>query len=172
MLEDNEKGDELRQYFIDCEKKLLTQNMLPDFSNPAVAARAWATEFEAKQLAMAQLEQAKPKLEAWEQYLSLDGTMLATDFAKSVGLSSAVTLNNFLINKGILCKKTNAKGTHTARAGYEEWFKKVARPYTDLETGEDKTAYQLRISGLGIEKLRSIVQEGFATGELKKSKSK
>src|SRR5680860_223771 len=31
---------------------------LPDFSNPAIAARAWADEMEGKQIALDQLEQA------------------------------------------------------------------------------------------------------------------
>lgn len=36
---------------------------LPDFTNPAVAARAWADEVEAKQAALVQLEAAKPSVE-------------------------------------------------------------------------------------------------------------
>jgi len=36
---------------------------LPDFTNPAIAARAWADEVEAKQAALVQLEAAKPSVE-------------------------------------------------------------------------------------------------------------
>ncbi|NCC28674.1 MAG: hypothetical protein EOM22_11160 [Gammaproteobacteria bacterium] len=36
---------------------------LPDFTNPAEAARAWASEYEHKQAALAQLEAAQPAIE-------------------------------------------------------------------------------------------------------------
>lgn len=40
---------------------------LPDFSNPAAAARAWADEYEAKQIALAALEAAQPAIEFHER---------------------------------------------------------------------------------------------------------
>lgn len=42
---------------------------LPDFANPVAAARAWADEVEAKQIAVAALEEAKPRLEAYDHFL-------------------------------------------------------------------------------------------------------
>ena len=54
------------QAFNAMEKELQAskqQSTLPDFTNPVVAARAWADEFEAKQKALAQIEQDKPKVE-------------------------------------------------------------------------------------------------------------
>lgn len=42
---------------------------LPDFTNPVAAARAWADEVEAKQIAVAALEEAKPKLDAYDHFL-------------------------------------------------------------------------------------------------------
>jgi phage regulator Rha-like protein len=40
---------------------------LPDFTNPAEAARAWAAEYEGKARALAQLEEAKPAIEFHER---------------------------------------------------------------------------------------------------------
>ncbi len=45
---------------------------LPNFSNPAEAARAWADEVEAKQAAVALIEQQKPAVEFVERYVSAD----------------------------------------------------------------------------------------------------
>ena len=39
---------------------------LPDFSNPAEAARAWAKEYEEKQKALAQVTEMKPKAEFYD----------------------------------------------------------------------------------------------------------
>lgn len=43
--------------------------MLPDFTNPAAAARAWADEVEAKLLAQQQLAIAAPKIEFVDRYV-------------------------------------------------------------------------------------------------------
>lgn len=45
---------------------------LPNFNNPAEAARAWADEVEAKQVAIALIEQQKPAVEFVERYVAAD----------------------------------------------------------------------------------------------------
>jgi len=45
---------------------------LPDFSNPAIAARAWADEMERKQVALTQLEQARPAIEFVDRYVTAE----------------------------------------------------------------------------------------------------
>ena len=53
MVQNNPKGVEARQYFIKCEKKLkeVAKAILPNFNNPAEAARAWADQYEARLIA-------------------------------------------------------------------------------------------------------------------------
>lgn len=63
MVERNERGRQARKYFIKCEKiaqkkKRTDQISLPDFTNPVVAARAWADELEQKQIACVQRDHA------------------------------------------------------------------------------------------------------------------
>jgi len=51
MVENNGRGREARQYFIACENNLKNRTAIPDFNNPAIAARAWADEYENRQIA-------------------------------------------------------------------------------------------------------------------------
>lgn len=71
MVEGNEKGKQARRYFIKCEEFANSVKALaiPDFSNPAEAARAWADQYEKAQ------SQSKRALEAEKQVLELSDTI-------------------------------------------------------------------------------------------------
>lgn len=57
---------------VDRWQELESGFQLPNFSNPAEAARAWADEVEAKQVAIALIEQQKPAVEFVERYVTAD----------------------------------------------------------------------------------------------------
>jgi anti-repressor protein len=63
LIQNNDKGFEVRNYFIEMEKKAkVVAVSLPNFSNPVEAAEAWIKEFKAKQELALVLEEAKPKI--------------------------------------------------------------------------------------------------------------
>lgn len=57
---------------------------LPDFTNPAEAARAWASEYEAKQAALVQLEAAQPAIEFHERVGDADSLHSIDEAAKAL----------------------------------------------------------------------------------------
>lgn len=58
----------MRARIIDRWQELETaQSSLPDFTNPAIAARAWAEQFERRQLAERELEASRPKIAFHDQ---------------------------------------------------------------------------------------------------------
>lgn len=85
MLEANAKGQQARRYFIACEERLRNVMAMPDFNNPAVAARAWADQFEARQVAEAKIANDAPKVKAAEIMLMSDDGITMAEFAKSIG---------------------------------------------------------------------------------------
>ena len=76
---------------------------LPDFSNPAAAARAWADEVEAKQAALLQLEAAKPALEFVDRYVDSTGLKGFRQVAKLLNIKEP-DLRAFLDDKQIMYK--------------------------------------------------------------------
>ena len=90
MIQRSDKGKQARQYFIECERKIVDASQpvmaLPDFTNPALAARAWADEVEAKLIAQDQLAIAQPKADALDYLNTAVNSLNARDTAKTLGV--------------------------------------------------------------------------------------
>lgn len=72
--------------FYEMEHQLVNENALalPNFNNPAEAARAWANEYEAKQKALARVEEMKPKVLFAEAVESSKTSILVGELAKII----------------------------------------------------------------------------------------
>lgn len=74
---------------------------LPDFSNPAAAARAWAEQFELQQAANQALAIAAPKAEFVDNYVTSTGLKGFRQTAKLLGANEA-RFREFLLDKKIM----------------------------------------------------------------------
>ena len=89
---------ELQALVFDRMTELESQSLkpqLPDFTNPAIAARAWADEVEAKQIAQEQLQLAVPKVQYFDMVADVNNYMNATTVGQKFGMSATV-LNKHL----------------------------------------------------------------------------
>ncbi len=69
-------------------KEQKNQIILPNFTDPAEAAMAWALQYKEKQIALQQLEIAKPKAEFVDKYVERDVAKNLTNVAKELGVSA------------------------------------------------------------------------------------
>lgn len=74
---------------------------IPDFSNPAAAARAWAEQFELQQAANQALAIAAPKVEFVDKYVDSTGLKGFRQTAKLLGANEA-RFREFLLDKRIM----------------------------------------------------------------------
>jgi phage antirepressor YoqD-like protein len=75
---------------------------LPDFRDPAEAARAWAEQYEQWQVAEKKLIEAQPKLQAWQDVCDATGTISSDVIPKSVGYRGARQLHQCLHEAGLI----------------------------------------------------------------------
>lgn len=100
-----EVGECVRDYFLECERRACQPVIaMPDFTNPAEAARAFADQYEAKQIAQEQLALAQPKVNFYNKVAASNSLMTVSDVAKKMDMS-AQALNVKLIEIGAYDKR-------------------------------------------------------------------
>lgn len=122
MMAGTDKGFEVRDYFMECERRAKRAPALPDFSNPAAAARAWAEQFEQRErlareneAQAGQLAIAAPKAAAYDAVAARDTLVTATQIGQKFGMSGIA------FNKILDGWEVYSMGTKRARV-FRQWF--------------------------------------------------
>ncbi|RXK34196.1 hypothetical protein BBD39_11035 [Arsenophonus endosymbiont of Bemisia tabaci Asia II 3] len=105
MDERNEKGKQARQYFIECERRILQPQLtndpttlgLPNFLDPAESAIAWAAEHKKVQLLGVQVKQLETENDCLKN-LFKEG-MTLTQFSKMLNGVNSQQINYFLAER-------------------------------------------------------------------------
>lgn len=129
------------------------KNALPDFSNPAIAARAWADEVESKQAAIAQLEQAQPAVAFANQVEASHGAISVSEAAKIIGAGQN-RLFQFMRRHGWVTRR-NQPYQRRIEAGHLDV--KIQR-YDHPDHGLKETVTTL-VTGKGLRRLQQMWAE-------------
>jgi anti-repressor protein len=117
---------------------------LPDFSNPAEAARAWATQYEARQVLEAKVTADAPKVKFAEIIRAMDGVCHIGDFCKTMGIGRNKLFRMMKADK-ILMEN---------RMPYQKYVDKgyfsviEQKPYTNSK-GETHVTFTTMVTGAG-----------------------
>lgn len=140
--------------FNDMETQLVKKNtlVLPDFTNPVEAARAWANEYEAKQKALTENAEMKPKADFYDTVANTESLFSMADVAKTLDMGMGRNkLFAFLRDKGIL-DKDNHPYQKYVDAGYLRLIE------NHCKAGDNDVVYKCTyVKQKGIDYIRKIL---------------
>lgn len=92
---------------------------LPDFTNPAAAARAWAEQFEQRQAAEQQLALSSPKAEFFDRFVQVEDSMGFRQLCKMLKVKEP-DFRQFLLERNIMYRASGVLTPHQhyMQAGY------------------------------------------------------
>lgn len=92
---------------------------LPDFTNPAEAARAWAEQFEQRRAAEQQLALSAPKAEFFDRFVEIEDSLGFRQLCKMLKVKET-EFREFLLERNIMYREkgTLAPQQHHMQAGY------------------------------------------------------
>lgn len=127
--------------------------MLPDFTNPAEAARAWAKEFEQRQQAEQQLEAAKPKVIFADAVSASNDTILIGELAKLLKQNGVnigeKRLFEWLRNNGYLIKRHGDDRNMPTQRAMEMGLFRIKKTAITKSDGTPLTARTPKVTGKG-----------------------
>lgn len=140
--------------FNEMETQLVKKNILtlPDFTNPVEAARAWANEYEAKQKALTENAEMKPKADFYDTVANTESLFSMADVAKTLDMGMGRNkLFAFLRDKGIL-DKDNHPYQKYVDAGYLRLIE------NHCKAGDNDVVYKCTyVKQRGIDYIRKIL---------------
>ncbi len=128
---------------------------LPDFKNPALAARAWADQVEGRHVAEVALQQAQPVIDAHEILLNAEGSLCITDAAKTLQMRPKELFAWLSEHRWIYRRKGSAWIGYSAMlvAGFLE-HKITTITRTD---GPTRVMEQVRVTPKGLARLARVI---------------
>ena len=140
------------QAFNEMEEKLKNPMGLPDFSNPAEMARAWADEFERRKKAEQAIEEQKPKVLFADSVSVADDAILIGALAKLIKQNGVDIGQNRLFQKlrdmGYLIKSGQDKNMPTQKAMNMKLFRVKERTVGNPD-GSVRTTRTTLVTGKG-----------------------
>jgi phage anti-repressor protein/phage antirepressor YoqD-like protein len=165
MMARTEKAHDYRNYFLECERRALSSApALPNFADPAAAARAWADEVEAKQLAVAkvsqlqhQVAQQAPAVAGLDRLANAAGTMCVSDAAKVLQIQPS-KLTDLLLAKRWMYHRPGKPGYLAYQDKLQSGnLRHKLGGYPDPDNGEWKVKEQVLVTRKGLTNLAKII---------------
>ncbi|MFA8386846.1 MAG: phage antirepressor KilAC domain-containing protein [Pelagibaca sp.] len=129
---------------------------LPDFTNPAEAARAWADQVERNDQQAAQIVDMREDVEAHDRLTKAEGSLNVTEAAKALGVRPK-SLFDWLSQNGWIYRRPGAANWLGYQTKCDQgllWHKSTTVLRAD---GSEKITEQVRVTPKGLSKLAKLI---------------
>ena len=140
----------VRRTVLEKLKQLENHIQLPNFTDPAEAAIAWANEYKAKQALAIELKAAKPKINHYDKVVERKNLVNATQVGEKLDGMSAIILNRHLTELGVYNKSVKRGKV------FSTWF--IQKGYGEMkqsDAGFDQALFTQKGQAWVIEQLTS-----------------
>ena len=140
----------VRRTVLEKLKQLENHIQLPNFTDPAEAAIAWANEYKAKQALAIELKAAEPKINHYDKVVERKNLLNATQVGEKLDGMSAIILNRHLAELGVYNKSVKRGKV------FSTWF--IQKGYGEMkqsDAGFDQALFTQKGQAWVIEQLTS-----------------
>lgn len=143
---------------------------LPNFTNPADAAIAWAEQYKAKEAAQAQIKELKPKAAALDALSHAKGSLGIRETAKAVGIPEREFVTRCLgktkpISSRFLYRDDKGRLNAHAHRIKQGFMTQKLSSYADKD-GHDFATVQVKFTAAGVAHIAKMMQNK-ASGQLR-----
>ena len=139
--------------------------LLPNFADPAAAARAWAEQFEAKQLAQQQVAELAPKAEALDTIADTTNTYCLRNCAKTIGIKESGLIQLLIDKKWIYREPSKTPGKsgklqpHAQYVTNKVFINRISPVITNQYTGQEMVHTNMRVTAFGLTRITGLVNK-------------
>ena len=140
----------VRRTVLEKLKQLENHIQLPNFTDPAAAAEAWAKEYREKQALAIELKAAEPKINHYDKVVERKNLLNATQVGEKLDGMSAIILNRHLAELGVYNKSVKRGKV------FSTWF--IQKGYGEMkqsDAGFDQALFTQKGQAWVIEQLTS-----------------
>lgn len=132
---------------------------LPNFTDPAEAARAWAEQFEAKQLAEKQITILAPKAEALDTIADTTNTYCLRECAKTIGIKESELIKLLLDKKWIYRDSDRKLQPHAQYVLNKVFTNRTSPVIANKNDGKERVFLHMRVTAFGLTRITGLVNK-------------
>lgn len=132
---------------------------LPDFENPAEAARAWAEQFEAKRQAEKQVLELAPKAQALDTIADTTNTYSIRECAKAICIKESELIQLLISKKWIYRDADRKLQPHAQYVQNKVFTNRTSPVIVNRNDGKERVFLHMRVTAFGLTRITGLVNK-------------